>query len=198
MSRTGFDPEQAEEYTQSLGQIIGGSWRQIAWADRNGIPDALGLSTRDWVEQRLGGYVRLQISDRREAVAQLAEEGMTQREIADVIGVDRSTVTRDLDDGAGAPAEPSDQDEQPQSGANARPKPSPAEERRKAKAEAARQVADGVGRAVHSLAALADANGAIAELVADYGPPALDIQVADLRRATTALGAITKEWRRVR
>jgi len=53
--------DDAEEFTQSLGKIIGGGWRQIAWADRMGIPEALGLSTQDWVERRLGGYVRLSV-----------------------------------------------------------------------------------------------------------------------------------------
>jgi phage N-6-adenine-methyltransferase len=95
--------EDAEEYTQSLGQIVGGSWRQIAWASRMGIPEALGLSTQEWVEQRLGGYVRLTISDRREAVRELTappEDGgrrMTQREAAEVLGVGQATVHRDVE-----------------------------------------------------------------------------------------------------
>jgi hypothetical protein len=41
---------------QSLGQIAAGSWRQIAWAQKQGIPKLLGLSTEDWAKQRLGGY----------------------------------------------------------------------------------------------------------------------------------------------
>jgi phage N-6-adenine-methyltransferase len=94
--------EDAEEYTQSLGQIVGGSWRQIAWASRLGIPEALGLSTEDWVQQRLGGYVRLSVSERREAVKELTAslddggQGMTQREAAEVMGVSPMTVNRDL------------------------------------------------------------------------------------------------------
>ena len=71
MTDTLISAEDAEEYTQSLGQIVGGSWRQIAWASRLGIPEALGLSTEDWVQQRLGGYVRLSVSERREAVKEL-------------------------------------------------------------------------------------------------------------------------------
>ena len=94
--------EDAEEYTQSLGQIVGGSWRQIAWAARMGIPEALGLTTQDWVEQRLGGYVRLTVSDRRKAAKELTappEEGgmgMSGPEAADVLGVSDETVYRDL------------------------------------------------------------------------------------------------------
>lgn len=89
-------PEDAEEYTQALGQVVAGGYRQIALGERLGVPKALGLSTREWVENRLGGYVRYSISERREAVKELASEGMTQREIADVMGVAQATVTRDL------------------------------------------------------------------------------------------------------
>lgn len=88
-------PEAAEEYTQSLGQIVAGSYRQIVWADTQGIPKALGMSTREWVEERLGGYVRLSIPERREAVAELVEEGMTKQAISDALGVARSTVSSD-------------------------------------------------------------------------------------------------------
>jgi hypothetical protein len=63
--------EDAEEFTQSLGQIVGGSWRQIALAKRLGVPQALGLSVDEWVNKRLGGYVRMTVEDRRRAV----EEG---------------------------------------------------------------------------------------------------------------------------
>lgn len=97
----------AEEYTQALGQVAAGAWRQIALGERLGVPSTLGLSTREWVEQRLGGYVRLSIPDRREAVAELAEEGHSQREIAEVLGVSKTTVDRDLEpSGPNGPAEP--------------------------------------------------------------------------------------------
>lgn len=88
----------AEEYTQSIAQIMGGGWRQILLAEKLGVPQALGLSTRDWVEQRLGGYVRLSISDRRQAVTELKAEhpDMSTREIAEVIGVSHMTVANDL------------------------------------------------------------------------------------------------------
>jgi len=87
--------EDAEEYTQALGQVMVGGWRQIALGDRLGVPKALGLSTREWVEERLGGYVRLSIPERREAVAELTEEGRSTREIGEVLGVAKTTVERD-------------------------------------------------------------------------------------------------------
>lgn len=88
--------EDAEEYTQALGQVVAGGWRQVALGDRLGVPAALGLSTREWVEDRLGGYVRLAIPERRAAAAELAEEGHSTREIAEVLGVDHATAARDL------------------------------------------------------------------------------------------------------
>lgn len=94
--------EDAEEYTQSLGQIVSGSWRQVALAQRLGVPQALALTTQEWVEQRLGGYIRLSIPDRREAVKELtaAKEdgggGMTTREAAEVLGIGHSTAGRDV------------------------------------------------------------------------------------------------------
>jgi 16S rRNA G966 N2-methylase RsmD len=84
--------EDAEEFTQALGQIVGGSWRQIALAKRIGVPKALGVSLEDWVEKRLGGYVRMSMADRREAVKELAGEGMSNVAIGEVLGVDEGTV----------------------------------------------------------------------------------------------------------
>ena len=88
--------EDAEEYTEALGQIFSGGWRLIFYAERQGIPAALEMSTREWVEQKLGGYVRMSIPERQEAVAELAAEGMSSREIAQVVGVGQATIVRDL------------------------------------------------------------------------------------------------------
>lgn len=88
--------EDAEEYTEALGQIFGGGWRLIFHAERQGVPTALGVSTREWVEKRLGGYVRLSIPERREAVAELTDEaGMSNVGVAEVLGVGEATVRRD-------------------------------------------------------------------------------------------------------
>ena len=85
----------ADEYTEALGQVVAGGYRLVAHAQRLGVPKALGLSTPEWVEQRLGGYVRMSIPDRRNAVAELSEEGLSTREIGDVLGVDHATAARD-------------------------------------------------------------------------------------------------------
>lgn len=91
-----MNKQDAEEFTQSLGQIMTGSWRQIALAKRLGVPEALGLETDEWVRQRLGGYIRMSVPERREAVRELTDEGFKQREVAEVLGVDQSQVSRDV------------------------------------------------------------------------------------------------------
>jgi transposase-like protein len=56
------------------------------------------MTTDQWVTERLGGHIKLAIPERREAVKELAEDGLTQRQIADVVGVDQATVHRDIND----------------------------------------------------------------------------------------------------
>lgn len=91
----GMSVADAEEYTQSLAQVGAGWWRQRALGIRLGVHQSLSLSIEDWSE-RLGGYVRMAIPERREAVAELSADGFTQRETAAILGVDAATVNRDL------------------------------------------------------------------------------------------------------
>lgn len=91
----GISIEDAEEYTLALAQVGAGWWRQRALGIRLGVPRALGLSIEDWSE-RLGGYVRMAIPERREAAAELVAEGFTQRETAAILGISQPTVNRDL------------------------------------------------------------------------------------------------------
>jgi len=98
-----MDREEAEAFTSGLGQVFGGGWQLILSAQRMGIPQALGMSTDAWVHERLGGYVRLSIEDRRQAVAELTEAGLSSRQAADVLGVGRSTVARDQQAGPFGP-----------------------------------------------------------------------------------------------
>jgi DNA methylase len=96
--------EDAEEFTQSLGQIVGGSWRQIALAERLGVPSALGLKTKEWVNERLGGYVKLTAEERFKAYSELTAEGHSKRSIARITGAGRGTVVRDT--GPNGPLKP--------------------------------------------------------------------------------------------
>ena len=63
---------------------------------RSGSDGLLGGSQRLGLGQRLGGYVRLRIEERHEAVRELTAEGMSARKIADVVGVSHETVARDV------------------------------------------------------------------------------------------------------
>jgi len=93
--------EAAREYSESLGMIGAGTLRQVAWAQQQGIPKALGMDLRTWIETFVGGWVRLTIEDRREVVLELTAPvedggmGLSQREAADVLGVTNATVSRD-------------------------------------------------------------------------------------------------------
>lgn len=105
-----MDAAAALEFSESFGMIGAGWWRQIAWAKQQGVPDALGMSTREWVEHYVGGWARLAIEDRREAVLELVAApddgglGLSQRDAAEVLGVHEATISRDLADASGTHA----------------------------------------------------------------------------------------------
>jgi phage N-6-adenine-methyltransferase len=88
-------PENAQEFTEALGQILAGAVRMTDVAQDLGIPQALGLTPQQWTEKRLAVQVRLSIPERRVVVAELTERGMSTREIGDVLGVDQKTVVND-------------------------------------------------------------------------------------------------------
>jgi 16S rRNA G966 N2-methylase RsmD len=88
--------QDAEEFTDSIGMIGAGWWRQIALAQKLGVPRVLGLTTEQWVNNRLGGYIKMAIAARREAVKELAAEGRSTREIEDILGIDHATAARDV------------------------------------------------------------------------------------------------------
>lgn len=99
----------AEDFTQALSQIFDGSWKQIWWAEKQGIPKALGCATtQEWAQSRLGGYrVRLSAEQRREAIAEIKIEDpkASTRKIAGVLGVDHKTVVNDLRSGENSPSD---------------------------------------------------------------------------------------------
>jgi hypothetical protein len=96
----------AEEFSQSLEQIGEGWFRQLALGIKLKVPEALGLSRREWSD-RIGVTVR-GAAERRGAVTELAAEGLSNRAIADVLGVDDRTVRRDLTGPTAANAAPTE------------------------------------------------------------------------------------------
>lgn len=88
--------EDALEYSEAGQQVAQGAYRQAALGVRLGAPKALGLSNREWVSKYYG-YEKVPVETRRERVKELTEEGLTQREAADVLGVSQKTVDRDLE-----------------------------------------------------------------------------------------------------
>jgi capsular polysaccharide biosynthesis protein len=66
-----MNPEDAEEYTEGLGQIVAGAKRQMEEGARLGVPQALGLSPNEWVETRLGASSDQSIPKRREPVTEI-------------------------------------------------------------------------------------------------------------------------------
>ena len=80
----------AEEFTQAIGQSVSGAWRTIALAKHLGVPAALGLSVDEWVNKRLGGYIRMNVEDRRVAVQELKAEGASSERCGKWLGVARN------------------------------------------------------------------------------------------------------------
>lgn len=85
--------EQAEEFTDALGQILGGAVRLAEWAPGVGIPEALGLTAQEWTQRRLAGPVRLSIEERRRVVE--ANPNMSAPNLAEALGVNEKTIDRD-------------------------------------------------------------------------------------------------------
>jgi hypothetical protein len=101
-------PEDAEEFLSAHGRSGEGWWRMTALGIRLGVPEALGIDVVEY-GNRLGGYFKLPIEERREAVAELAAEGMTQKDIAASLGIGQATVSRDSNGSSQA----SDQEQRP-------------------------------------------------------------------------------------
>lgn len=92
--------EDAEELTQSVGQSVSGAWRTIARLQKMGVPKALGLTTEEWVQKRLGGYVKIAAAERYDAAVELKAKGHSTRQIGAALGVDEKTIRRDKRGGA--------------------------------------------------------------------------------------------------
>ena len=88
--------EAAWEYTESLGQIGEGWWRQLSWGVRQGMPAALGMTTQQWAYRCIGSHARVTLAELPEAARELTSDGHSQREAAAILGVNQSQVSRAL------------------------------------------------------------------------------------------------------
>lgn len=91
-----MDRDTAERWTEAAGLVFAGQYMQVDLAIEQGVPEALGLTPREWVETKLGGYVKYVVADRRKIHAELREKGLKLREIAERTGAGKDTVARDL------------------------------------------------------------------------------------------------------
>lgn len=95
--------EEAEEYTKNMGQLTTANYGLVDFAIHTlGVPKALGMTPDDWVQEKLGGYVRRSVDQRQEAVRELSGEqspgGYYERsakEVAETLGISPATVERD-------------------------------------------------------------------------------------------------------
>jgi transcriptional regulator with XRE-family HTH domain len=80
-------------------------WRLMTLAVKQGVPEALGMSTEQWVNEHLGGYIKMAAPERLEAVKEMTANRMTQYEVANVLGINQSTVSRLLNANASKEAD---------------------------------------------------------------------------------------------
>jgi hypothetical protein len=52
------------------------------------------MTVEEWVNERLGGYVKLAVPERHDAVIELKAEGHSNRDIASILGVGETSVRR--------------------------------------------------------------------------------------------------------
>jgi hypothetical protein len=55
------------------------------------------MSAPEWANKDLGGYIKMEALQRREVIKEMSQDGMTQRQIGEVLGISQPTVKRDLD-----------------------------------------------------------------------------------------------------
>lgn len=107
MTKT-LSPEEAEEYTKNLGSVAVGNYGLMEFAMHTlQVPKALGMSNEDWVQEKLGGYIRWSVEQRREAVRELSGEqtgegnnvryARSAKSVAEILGISEQTVKRDRD-----------------------------------------------------------------------------------------------------
>lgn len=114
-----MDHDDAREFSDSIEQIGEGWFRQLALGIKLRVPEVLGVTRREWSDQ-IGLKIRTR-AERQQIGFELHAEGLSHRAIADVLGVGKDTVNRDLN-GANAPSVGAEHEEESDdNGANAPP-----------------------------------------------------------------------------
>lgn len=87
--------DEAREYSLSLSKAAAGDYELMDFAINTlDVPGALGMDASQWVDS-IGGYIRMSVEDRREAVRELTDEGKTPSQIATILGISKATVGAD-------------------------------------------------------------------------------------------------------
>ena len=93
---------EAQEFTKGLGGSMAGDYTLMEFARTMGVPEALELSFDEWVQEHLGGFIKLPIEQRRAQVRELSGERQengrytrSETEVAALLGVSPATVSND-------------------------------------------------------------------------------------------------------
>ena len=93
--KTRLSEDEAREYSASLGKAATGNWELMDFAIHTlRVPESLDMDAGQWVES-IGGYVRMSIEQRRDAVQALLADGKGNAEISRILGIGEWTVMRD-------------------------------------------------------------------------------------------------------
>jgi len=86
--------DDAAEWSEAIGQVNTGGWRQVVLAVKMGVPQELGLEPAEWAAKYMPELGRVPRKELPEAAKELTDAGLTQREAGAVLGVGQRTIGR--------------------------------------------------------------------------------------------------------
>jgi predicted transcriptional regulator len=124
--------ERAERLTRELTDITSGialsargAIDQRVRLIQDGVPQALEMTAEEWAQTLTGPYERLELAERQEVHRELAENGLSQRQIAAATGSSQATVRRDLESNDSPEPEESSDDGESEGAAESNDSPEP-------------------------------------------------------------------------